>query len=1129
MKKRNRKPSRREKQGPSGTAQKASPSRSRLPQQDGLRPSEFMRARRPYLFSDTQVIEQPQLDRTTFEYHLATLTNRKQEIDFEHFARRLAEKEICPNLIPQTGPTGGGDSKTDTETYPVASEIAQLWYEGHTTSQQASRERWAFAFSAKKDWKAKVRSDIKNIAATGRGHTVAYSITSQYVKDKDRGNLEDELSRAHGLTVRILDRSWIIDRVFKNDHKRLAVETLRLDIPLVSKQTRGPRDTAHQAELEELEAQIKDLNRYAGLGYQFVEDCLETAILARSLELPRTEVDGRFERAIRLAGENGTTQQQVRCAYDKAWTLYWWYEDFAAFSDVYSTVEKLAVGTAQARDLKLLTTLWQLLYTAAARGDIHADAMHLDERTHTLKAELERLKQDKDRPSISARARASLLLVELTEATGNESALRDVLNDFKTLFEDSKRLLNFPLGELIDLFMEIGDSFPINDVFDDLFETMLPIAEERQSRAGKGRMLLRRGEQKLRANKPYEAIRLLGRAQHELALHETKYELIAALAMCSAAYERAGLLWAARASMLLAASQALNQFWSEGRITRQAVACLRRLVWIELQLGRIPLTLAWVECAMTMANAIQFDEGRGKQLEDEWGHLNGALAVLLLRTDFVDRKHLEFLPHVLDQLHLDGAWVALMYALGYEETIREEGIFAGQTSEEVRDDLQRMLNQPIGEDLPDTPEFLNKQRTTLRSSVLGCDVTVHTPNENRALFLAEGILAALEGFLATGLERLMPHASRLSIELKPAHFQEQPVTHTVNEDGPYTVIEVRYAEQDGSGATSPAAEEEFVKLISSAMAYIAMPSDEQFLKQLIGKERAMARGLSLLQASAALINILGEDNPKLRLEDWKPKEQYEQHPVRGKEPWNHGAKSPTSQEREHVPLKPGKGDPPKELFDIEAMKHRDRRVHSLINTAAWDKAGWQGIGYVTAPENKAPPVMSFIFADRAAARRIFAAWRDELGQDERHNRLRISILTGVDKNNPAHYRVVVSTNIDSIAMQRWDQFVILARINHMEPTTSENLDRFRESYNVTKHYWIMPALMEGGIPALDPDFRILKHGIVIRPAWQLEEHDLDVSAIREDDNVLIPDDVQDPPILDTLKRIRERRRRRRER
>ena len=731
MKKRNQKPSSGEKQGQSGTAKKASASRFHLKQQDGLAPSEFMRARRPYLFSDTQVIEQPQLDRTTFEYNLETLTDRKQEIDFEHFVRRLAEKEICPNLIPQTGPTGGGDSKTDSETYPVALAIAQRWYEGHTTSQEASHERWAFAFSAKKDWKAKVRSDIKNIATTRRGHTVAYFITSQYVKDKDRGKLEDEISEAHELTVRILDRSWIIDIVFKNGHKRLAVETLRMEIPLVSKQMRGPLDTARQAELDELETQIKDQNRYIGLGYQLVDDCLETALLARSLELPRTNVDGCFERAIRLAKNYGTTQQLIRCAYEKAWTLYWWYEDFAAFRDAYFAVEKLAVGTTQARDLKLLATLWQILYMAVARGNINADATYLDERTHILKGELERLKQDTDRPSVSAQARANLLLVAFTESAEDECELRGVLNDFKSLFEDSKHVLNFPLAELIDIFMEIGDAFPSDDMFDGLFETMLSIAEERQSRAGKGRMLLRRGEQKLSANKPYEAIRLLGSAQHELTLHETKYELIAALAMCSASYERAGLLWAARASMLLAASQALDEFWSEGKITRQAVACLRRLVWIELQLGRIPLTLAWVECAVGMANAVQFDEGREKQFEEEWEHLNGVLAVLLLQTDFVDLKHLEFLPHVLEGMHLDGAWVALMYALGYEETIRQKGIFAGQTSEEVRDDLQKMQHQPVSEDLPDTPEFLNKHRTTLRSSVLGCDVTVHTPNENR--------------------------------------------------------------------------------------------------------------------------------------------------------------------------------------------------------------------------------------------------------------------------------------------------------------------------------------------------------------------------------------------------------------
>ena len=80
---------------------------------------EFMRARRPELYSDSMIHSEAQPDRNQFEYHLDTLTNRKQETEFETFARLLAEIEICPNLLPQTGPTGGGDSKVDTETYPV--------------------------------------------------------------------------------------------------------------------------------------------------------------------------------------------------------------------------------------------------------------------------------------------------------------------------------------------------------------------------------------------------------------------------------------------------------------------------------------------------------------------------------------------------------------------------------------------------------------------------------------------------------------------------------------------------------------------------------------------------------------------------------------------------------------------------------------------------------------------------------------------------------------------------------------------------------------------------------------------------------------------------------------------------
>ncbi len=93
-------------------------------------PRDLMRFRHPDLFSDTQIDDVPQLPKAAFEYYLDTLTSRKQEYQFEHFCRKLAEKEICPNLRVQTGPTGGGDSKVDTETYPVAEEIAERWWIG---------------------------------------------------------------------------------------------------------------------------------------------------------------------------------------------------------------------------------------------------------------------------------------------------------------------------------------------------------------------------------------------------------------------------------------------------------------------------------------------------------------------------------------------------------------------------------------------------------------------------------------------------------------------------------------------------------------------------------------------------------------------------------------------------------------------------------------------------------------------------------------------------------------------------------------------------------------------------------------------------------------------------------------
>src|SRR6266700_6893421 len=391
-----------------------------------FKPSEFMRARRPHLFSDSEVIAQAQLDRSTLEYHLETLTSRKQEFDFEGFARRLAEKEICPNILPQTGPTGGGDSKVDSQTYPISPEISDRLYYADLKGRDAANERWAFAFSAKKDWRAKARSDVKSIAGTGRGYNKAFFLTSRFAKDKDRAALEDELSEKYGLDVRILDRTWIVEKVFANGRETLAVEALKCSVPLVPAPKKGPRDMSREAELKELEEQTSDPSRYAGLSYQLVEDALQAALLARGIELPRVEVEGRFERALRLAQDRGTKQQQLRCAYNKAWTYFWWYEDFSSFVGAYDAVEALARGSSEVSDIELLQNLWQLLYSIAKAGKNGLVDPRTDELTATLRSALETILADRSRPNASLRARGGLLLMELPVAQGTPAKLKEV-------------------------------------------------------------------------------------------------------------------------------------------------------------------------------------------------------------------------------------------------------------------------------------------------------------------------------------------------------------------------------------------------------------------------------------------------------------------------------------------------------------------------------------------------------------------------------------------------------------------------------------------------------------------------------------------------------------------------------
>lgn len=288
-------------------------------QKEKVTPSQFMRRLRPEYYSDTEDQVAYLLDAPTLEYYLESITSRNQTHDFEIFCRKLCERTICPNLRPHTGPDGGGDSKADTENYPVTKDIAALFYIGE---EKSTHERWAFAFSAKKTWSKKVRGDVKGIVETGRDYKRIIFVTSRFARDKDRARIEDELSEEYRIPVIIHDRSWIVKEIIENDRKDIAFNYLGIGEAKNDLLRLGPTDYSRAQQLSEIEKSFDDPEAFKGMEKQQVTEALLAAKLSRNMERPRTETDGRFLRAIRLADASGTYRQKLEAKYEHIWTAF---------------------------------------------------------------------------------------------------------------------------------------------------------------------------------------------------------------------------------------------------------------------------------------------------------------------------------------------------------------------------------------------------------------------------------------------------------------------------------------------------------------------------------------------------------------------------------------------------------------------------------------------------------------------------------------------------------------------------------------------------------------------------------------------------------------------------------------
>lgn len=99
--------------------------------------------------------------------------------------------------------------------------------------------------------------------------------------------------------------------------------------------------------------------------------------------------------------------------------------------------------------------------------------------------------------------------------------------------------------------------------------------------------------------------------------------------------------------------------------------------------------------------------------------------------------------------------------------------------------------------------------------------------------------------------------------------------------------------------------------------------------------------------------------------------------------------------------------------------------------------------------------------DGDAGKAIFRDLIEKLGSEDKLNRLRISIITGVSKAFPNKYGVLVGSNLpDGGESGGGREIVSISRIHHMDNQNPMNLKMFQERFTRTGKFRLMPAHSE---------------------------------------------------------------------
>lgn len=1047
-------------------------------------PAQLYRLMRPEYFSDSKM-EPEKMTRDQFKYILSRISTDQKQDAFEEFTRRCVQKLITPNIIPQTGPTGGGDAKADLISYPVSKETSSLWTvpEGGNNGS----EKWAFAISSVQKWSTKMDGDVKKIVENLPDVTRIYYCTNQAVASRSRLTKQTRYRKDYNIETEILDQNWYVQAVFDQGCYNDAVEALGLGDSLRLVKVLGPLDTKRENRLAELD-NVLPKTQADGFDDQYVSGLIEAARLTRELERPQQEVFGRYAVALEAANRYGLPQQVFECVYQKAWTEFYWYENTDATYENYCELKKMLEDEINVVRIEKLFTLFQIIFTAYGVG-LFTKEIDIQQEYTYYKELYKKLEEDPNRPSCTLYLRICLLEFELMQrAPGteiyDEERVNDIITNLIDVLNQATHHLDLHFESQADILATIGQLYGQNRRFDDMVDVVAEIQSSRDKDISAATIQYQRGLQNIENRNFTDAIRHLSRSYVLYQKEDTFTELVRTSAFLAYAYSNVDLLYSAKTYYVKALSLLLISMGNEGKSDHLVVTILLRLCDIELRLGQVVTFLEWLTFLDGYVAVLPnyLDES----FVTERSRLDAMLGSLIYDSPLDDEAY-ALLPAIFERHQLEFSHNVLLIKMGKEEDVSPEFKFMLNDESRTKNFVSQMA---------DHANFLfpitinHDKKGTLHTLVHGCSIRARYEGVTYEQTFSEMVMACMELLMESRLTKSSPSTPILDFEINCVTEGETLINQTSISEFKVTINKNTFSSQQNVW-------EVIVQMLANVLSGSVLVKDLGIFLESRQKDDFLMHRLSLLTSYLGDIKNIFPNYRGAFVEKFSRPEDK-----------RYTFKKDSSTKKTN-----------------KNNKQSDAIITSLIDSRLWDEAKWHGCGYLITYDLSEPGILVFLYENIAPGIKIFKQWENDF-LDKKLN-IKVVIITGVDVEHPNWYKVLVTPDVKSVLMQQQnpqERYVISAsRFHLMNANTNENVIRLRQAYGKFGFIGISASAIINNQMSFDADKRynrvIPVQNVEFRDAWTIGVNEPESVAILPSDNVIIPTGHEnDAPVIEVLKK-----------